>query len=314
MNIMQVLIVDANPAVRNNIAEIVIVADHHVVQASNSEEALNHLQHHDVDLVFIDYELSGSHFEVIKAMRTLRKNEGSWFPIILMTQQADDTAYAGFVHSGGDSLLMKPVSENYLQAQIISLERTFLLRKKLQAAEIGLVKLNDTLKFLSMFDQLTGLPNRRNFADTLRREFKLAQREKMILSLVKCNIDFFKRYNEHYGQKAGDDCLCTVATAIASVTQRPTDFACRYGGDEFMVILPKTDNNGIHDICDKILKALNKRKIQHQSSPVSTHVSLSIGAVSFDGQFKYAHEFVNAVDEALYCAKINGRNCIECYS
>ncbi|MFI3185791.1 MAG: diguanylate cyclase [Methylococcaceae bacterium] len=313
MTAMQVLIIDDSRAIRLLIAECVVSMGHVVVHTESGEEALEYIKQQAVDLILIDIHMPGMNgFETTKAIRTLKADD--WFPIIFISTQVDDASYACGIKAGGDAYLEKPINPLRLQMQITAMERIYTMRKKLQAAQIGLIKLNDTLKYLSMFDQLTGLANRRNFDDTLRREFKLAQREKIPLSLLMCDIDFFKRYNDKEGHIAGDDCLSTVASAIESASNRPTDLACRYGGEEFAIILPKTDLSGAKDIAKKINLALQKRKTPHPDSPVSAYVTLSIGTASYNGQFEYPSELTQAADKALYRAKENGRNCIESIS
>lgn len=173
-----------------------------------------------------------------------------------------------------------------------------------------MIKLNEEFKYLSFFDQLTNLANRRNFDETLEREFKLAQRQKLPLALFMCDIDYFKLYNDAYGHIAGDKCLSEVAQIIKGVLHRPSDLVCRYGGEEFAVILPNTHLANARNIADKICQAVQAAKIVHASSKASENVSLSIGIATYTGQFKSVSEFIRAADEALYQAKNNGRNCV----
>ncbi|NOT83197.1 MAG: diguanylate cyclase [Methylococcaceae bacterium] len=309
---MQVLIIENCQATRLLVIETVVAMGHAVKQIENAQEALSYLKEHSVDLLLMAIEPPAlNEFETTKALRALTPDD--WFPIVFLADKVDDKLYERGIKAGGDTFWEQPINPARLQAQITAMERIDMLRKKYQAAQIGMVKLNDTLSYLSLFDELTGLANRRNFDDTLRREFKLAQREIAPLSLLICDIDFLKRYNEKHGQLAGDNCLRAVATAIASVLQRPTDLACRYGGEEFTVILPNTDASGALDISEKIRAALKKRKIPHLDSPISRYVSLSIGIASFDGQFELVAAFIKASDDALRRAKVNGRNRVEAH-
>ena len=124
------------------------------------------------------------------------------------------------------------------------------MRKKLLAQE-ALVKANNYLIRLAMIDQITGLGNRRNFEKMLFREFNLAKREKTTLALLMCDLDLFKAYNDTYGHQEGDSCLKQIADAISETITRPADLACRFGGDEFAVILPRTDLIGSLRIAEK---------------------------------------------------------------
>ena len=113
-----------------------------------------------------------------------------------------------------------------------------------------------------MFDELTGLANRRNFNKTMAKEYRLAKREKNPLSLILGDIDFFKSYNDNYGHQQGDKCLAIVAEAIRASLARPSDLACRYGGEEFVIILPNTGLQGATLIAEKIRQAVWDTEIQ----------------------------------------------------
>ncbi len=160
-------------------------------------------------------------------------------------------------------------------------------------------------------DELTGLANRRNFDQHLEKEYRLAKREKKPLSVVICDVDFFKIYNDTYGHIEGDKCLTKIAGAIASIPNRPTDLACRYGGEEFTVILPNTDLQGGLFIAEKIRQAVAEQKIPHSGSDIAPNVTLSLGLATYTGQYKSAEEITIAADAALYRAKDKGRNRVE---
>jgi diguanylate cyclase (GGDEF)-like protein/PAS domain S-box-containing protein len=180
--------------------------------------------------------------------------------------------------------------------------------RKLLAVQKKLVLSNKKLEKLSFFDQLTGLANRRNFDTTLERELRLARREKTLLSLIICDIDFFKLYNDHYGHQAGDACLQQIAAVLGSIPKRPADLACRYGGEEFTVILPRTDVQGVAHLAEKIRMAVQNSRISHAASKITDCVTLSLGLVTYTGQFETAVTLLKAADDALYRAKEQGRN------
>jgi len=181
----------------------------------------------------------------------------------------------------------------------------------LQTAQKELVSVNKKLEYLALYDELTGLANRRNFDETLLRQFNLAKRNKSPLSLIICDIDFFKIYNDTYGHQQGDDCLEAVAKVIGCIAERPTDKACRYGGEEFVLILPDTNLQGGLIIAEKLRQALVAENIPHKGSSIAAYVTLSLGLATYTGQVATASELLKAADDALYRAKDNGRNRVE---
>jgi diguanylate cyclase (GGDEF)-like protein len=167
------------------------------------------------------------------------------------------------------------------------------------------------LQDLSRRDGLTGLANRRHFDESLEREWKRALREKDPLSIIMCDIDFFKDFNDLYGHQSGDDCLRSVARVLDRVLHRPLDVAARYGGEEFVVVLPGTDREGALAVAESIRGGIEALAIPHASSQAAPVVTISLGVASGipapDGA---AAEMLTAADRALYRAKGEGRNRI----
>lgn len=170
---------------------------------------------------------------------------------------------------------------------------------------------NQKLQQLAVTDELTGIANRRQFDSVLEQEWQRLTREQVSLSLILCDIDFFKLYNDCYGHLAGDACLQQVARAIASALQRPADLAARYGGEEFAAILPYTDRAGAVCAAEKIRERIEKLQLSHPCSPISQYVTLSLGIAStVPSRNGSPRTLVQSADRALYQAKAAGRNCI----
>ncbi len=170
-------------------------------------------------------------------------------------------------------------------------------------------KVNEKLKILSVIDGLTQIPNRRRFDEYLELEWKRHYRVKDNISVVLCDIDFFKLYNDNYGHQAGDDCLKKVARAIKNCATRATDLTARYGGEEFVIILPSTDEEGAMAVSEKVRTNVMNLKIDHEKSKVCDHITLSLGvATLFPDNKNSADDLVSMADQALYEAKKNGRN------
>lgn len=168
----------------------------------------------------------------------------------------------------------------------------------------------DMLERLVSIDGLTNIYNRRKFDETLKLEWKRAMRNKSRLSLIMCDIDHFKGYNDHYGHTAGDDCLRRVSQGLKNLLQRPADLLARYGGEEFAVILPETDYKGAVYISTILLKGIEELNISYPDSPIVGHVTISIGvATSIPGKnCDTPLQLIEAADAMLYVAKQNGRN------
>ena len=179
------------------------------------------------------------------------------------------------------------------------------LQQALKAAE----KANRELRRLATLDGLTQLANRRWFDEYLSLEWRRMAREKRSLSLILCDVDFFKSYNDEYGHQAGDACLKQVAQAMSPVLKRPADLVARYGGEEFVAILPNTKAEGAVQVAEAIRGEVRQLKIAHVSSNVSQYVTVSLGVSSIVPTQEFSSEsLIVAADEALYEAKRQGRD------
>jgi diguanylate cyclase (GGDEF)-like protein/PAS domain S-box-containing protein len=167
----------------------------------------------------------------------------------------------------------------------------------------------ERLQHLATHDKLTSLPNRYQFDEYLAQEWKRLAREQQPLSLILCDIDEFKAYNDALGHLAGDYCLTQVAQTIASVLKRPADLATRYGGEEFALILPNTPLGGAVSLTEDIRQALAQLSLEHPDSEVSHHVTLSFGVACVYPSTQLVPQHLTAMaDGALYDAKKHGRN------
>ena len=182
-------------------------------------------------------------------------------------------------------------------------------RKK---TEQELFKLQKELEELSFKDGLTGVANRRMFDNVIETEWLKARQNKQPLSLIVIDIDFFKEYNDCYGHLQGDDCLKQVATTLNNVAARSRDFFGRFGGEEFVMLLPETDNNAAWSIAERCRQALFKKQIPHDRSKVSQLLTISLGVSTMIPSINDEHnELIDRADKQLYQAKQKGRNCIQ---
>ena len=176
-----------------------------------------------------------------------------------------------------------------------------LLAKKLTRAY-------ETVRRQAIVDPLTGIANRRYCIEHLALEYRRARRDKHPLSLLICDIDYFKRYNDAYGHLAGDDCLKRVANTISEELRRGGDLCSRYGGEEFVVVLPETDQAGARTLAERIRQAVEALKILHRGSPIGSHVTMSVGLATELENYENYEALFKRADEALYQAKHLGRN------
>lgn len=176
-----------------------------------------------------------------------------------------------------------------------------LVEKRLQEAY-------NAVEALAVTDALTGLANRRRFDECLATEWRRAARERQPLSLLMLDVDQFKVYNDTYGHQRGDSCLKQVAEACMDVVSRPGDLVARFGGEEFVVILPNTEGDGAMHVADEICEALRSRRLPHGGNPLGI-VTISIGCATLVPKFgKHAANLIQIADEALYKAKQGGRD------
>ncbi len=182
----------------------------------------------------------------------------------------------------------------------------------LTRSQFALREANARLKQLSMHDALTGLPNRRQFDQSLELEWSRALRNRRPLSLLIVDVDCFKALNDLHGHQAGDDCLQKIASALHRSLRRAGDVAARYGGEEFAAILPDSDLLGAAAVAESMRLAVFDLEIPHEESSVERFVTISAGVATVEPSADQSQaSLISAADEALYRAKRNGRNRVE---
>ncbi len=209
------------------------------------------------------------------------------------------------------------VLETKVEERTAELEtKNELLEKEIQErkrAEEALQAANHELQLLADFDGLTRVATRRLFDETLLQAWKRLKREKQPLSLILIDVDHFKRFNDFYGHQAGDDCLRSLARAIAESVKRPGDLTARYGGEEFAVVLPNTPLEGARHLAELIRERTMGLNIPHERSGVHSAVTVSLGVASIiPDDDSDPSLLVQMADQALYEAKNAGRNRTVC--
>ncbi len=176
-------------------------------------------------------------------------------------------------------------------------------------------RLEQELEALALKDGLTGLANRRSFDEMLERSWRHTLREGGEMALLLMDIDHFKKFNDAQGHQAGDDCLRVVAETISRFGRRPTDLACRYGGEEFAIILGQAEPDAAVEIGEEIRAAIAGLRIPHETASGDRFLTVSIGVATAvartGGSIRMPESLLQAADHALYKAKANGRNRVE---
>lgn len=278
--------------------------------ATSGLDTLRMAQQAKPDLILLDIEMPGmGGFDVCRALKANPLLAD--VPIIFITSHDSGEHEVTGLALGASDFICKPLRP----ARVVARVRMHLQMKQM----------SDALRRSAYTDALTGIANRRQFDDVVHREWRRAQRTARPLSLLMIDIDAFKKYNDHYGHPAGDACLKAVAMAVQRAAHRPGDLAARFGGEEFAVILPETDVAGACHVALHLLDIMDDMALVHAASPVTRHVTLSIGVSAFDdscgdwvtkptdsrygnlGQHRPHTDLIQAADKALYAAKQAGR-------
>ncbi|MFW5451815.1 MAG: diguanylate cyclase [Methylophagaceae bacterium] len=304
---MKVLIAEDSRSNQMLIRAYVEEAGHQVVAVDNGLQAIEAFENDRPDLVLLDVTMPVK--DGIEAARDIRKitdADHDWVPIIFLSGMSDSKDIARGIDAGGDDYLTKPIDAVVLNAKLRAMHRISEMRAELDAA-------NRELKMIAIKDGLTGLANRRYFDEAMGKEFKRSMRTKTVLSLILCDIDYFKLYNDNYGHQGGDDCLKTLAKIMQSIIKRPGDVLARYGGEEFAVVLPETDLEGAKIVAESLRAKLESAAIPHAYSTVANVVTLSLGVSSIQPLPEHVPEesirdLIESADKGLYQAKEQGRN------
>ncbi|MDX1318889.1 MAG: diguanylate cyclase [Oceanospirillum sp.] len=219
-----------------------------------------------------------------------------------MNERKSELAYAvmmaGLMITGLVAAYLRMLSKRSFEIETVAEQRNHALQEA-----------NKQLAHLSQTDGLTQIANRRFFDDSFVQEWKRTKREKQPISLVLFDLDFFKQYNDQYGHLQGDECLRSIAELVASVINRPGDLFARFGGEEFILLLPNTPEAGALKIADQCRELVESLSIPHHKSSISEVVTISVGVCSMIPESGTTeHDMLDLTDQALYCAKDRGRN------
>jgi len=198
----------------------------------------------------------------------------------------------------------KKQAEDFINKKIM-LEKN----EELKKINLQLQEANRKLKKMSITDGLTGIINRLGFETAIREEWNRCKQHSIPLPLIITDVDFFKEFNDNYGHQAGDCCMITIAEVLKAYARHSSDKIARYGGDEFVVLIPHMDRESTLNLAEQIRKEVEERRVPHLFSGVSDHVTISLGVNTIIPSDETSiDEFISSADKALYKAK-EKRNC-----
>ena len=321
---MAILVVDDSELIREQLRAFLESDGYPLVKGLGSAEALlkymDEGQSEDMqpELVLLDWVLPDmSGIDTVKLLKS--KPEWRDVPVIMVTSKNDGTDLESALDAGAADFIIKPVEKVTLLARARAAlrlkhetDRRKEREKELLEVTRRLEEVISSLQLISTMDALTGIPNRRLFDESISKEWRRCLRDEAPLSIIMIDLDHFKSYNDHYGHVAGDEALKYVAEAIAAAVKRPGDIVARFGGEEFCAILPGTPAGGASYVAEVMRHNVIKLGVEHQKSPVASHVTISCGVATMVPKKELRTSFlVAAADEALYEAKRKGRNQTE---
>ena len=253
--------------------------------------AIEFCQNHAPDIILLDVNLPDKNgttvCKILRAMSNCRN-----CPIIFMTSCEEQGTEMSCWESGATDFLRKPFLAQAIQPRVLNHLYAF---KQLQVYHQ-----------LLHTDPLTGVFSRYYFTLHYESHLAYAKRYRTDVAVILLDVDYFKKYNDSYGHLAGDDCLKQVAKAISTCVSRPPDMVCRYGGEEFVVVLPGTNIKGGEVVAKRIVDSVSKLQIPHRSSPLR-RVTLSAGVSSYNSIVNKGLSLFEHADKNLYKAKHGGR-------
>ncbi|MFP4296967.1 MAG: diguanylate cyclase [Spirulinaceae cyanobacterium] len=274
--------------------------------ATSGEQALERLENISPDLVLLDLMMPGmSGLEVCKII----KSQGEWLdlPIIFLTAIQEKESLLQAFEQGAVDYITKPFHAPELLARVrlhLELKET---RDRLHKSLKEQARLTAALEKLAHIDPLTEVWNRRYFEEIAQREFTRAQRYQRLFSVLMLDIDYFKKINDTYGHIVGDEILKALAK-VSLNNLRKTDYLGRFGGEEFIAILPETARNTALEIAQRLREAIAQMVVPYETNLIQ--ITVSIGVTTYhprDDEFK---KVLARSDNALYAAKNQGRNCV----
>jgi len=298
---IKVLVAEDDPVSLRLVETMLRKWDYVPVPARDGVEALEALSAEDApQLAILDWMMPRK--DGVSVCREVRSQAGRpYVYILLLTAKTQKRDLLEGLGAGADDYLTKPFSADELKARLFAGERILGFQQQL-------VEAREALRVQAIRDALTGLFNRRYLEEALARELRRAERGGSALALLMLDLDHFKRFNDARGHPAGDDLLKRLGALIDARTRRE-DVACRYGGEEFVLILPGASVETARRRAEELRQAVFDSNAERASQPLGA-VSVSVGVACFPEHGSTPASLLAAADHALYVAKASGRNCV----
>jgi diguanylate cyclase (GGDEF)-like protein len=294
----RLLIIDDEESVRLLLKDLLEETGYEVRTAKSGEEALQMIRIATYDIIITDLRLRGMHgLEVVKEVRAIDPG----IDVIVMTGYASVNSAVESMKAGAIDYITKPFNSDHIK---------MVVQKSLDRREYQrLAQEREFYKVLSSIDGLTELYNYRYMHQYLKVELEREKRYKRHLSLLMVDIDDFKHYNDLYGHMVGDQVLRKLASILRNAT-RGCDVICRYGGEEFAIILPETSKEEAVIVCERIRKSVAMTLMVDEEENAVGTISVTIGLASFPEDADNKDDLIERADKALYQGKRAGKNCI----
>jgi len=298
---MKVLVAEDEPISRRMLERSMRLWGFEVVLAQDGLQALEILsQPAAPKLLVLDWMMPGKDgVELCREIRQRREEEYSY--ILLLTSKREHTDVLEGLESGADDYLTKPFDPQELQVRLRTGKRIIGLMDELVAAR-------EALRELAMHDALTGLWNRAAVRDALSEELRRSRCEGANLGVLVLDVDHFKKVNDTFGHLAGDAVLREVGRALRGIV-RSYDMAGRYGGEEFLVVLPGCDEVTAVSHAERVRKAISRLEVPTEHGEIRVTASIGVAAVDCKSEVG-VDGLIELADAALYSAKRSGRNCV----
>lgn len=295
----KILIAEDDPVSQRMLQSFLTKWGYEIIAVSSGTEALRILEGPDAPpLAVLDWMMPG--MEGPEICREIRKDpERPYTYVLLLTARTQKEDLLKGLEAGADDYLTKPFDVQELRARLHVGRRILDLQHHLLAA-------TDELRFRASHDMLTGIPNRGTILEAVNRERARQIRDGGSFGVILADLDHFKAVNDNHGHLAGDIVLKEAACRMRACV-RSYDSVGRYGGEEFLIVVPTGDGNSTAAVAERVREAISEKPVMTESGPISVTASLGI-AVSIDRDVK---EVLRSADEALYCAKARGRNRVE---